>query len=51
MAAELGYLPLALAQAAAVIATQRSGYETYVKRLRATPAQGPVPAKGETIPV
>ena len=38
MAAELGCLPLALAQAAAVIATQRSGYETYLKRLWATPA-------------
>ena len=37
MAAELGYLPLALAQAAAVIARQHLGYETYLDRLRALP--------------
>ena len=37
VAAQLGYLPLALAQAAAVIATQQSGYKTYLKRLRAVP--------------
>ncbi len=35
VAAELGYLPLTLAQAAAVIATQRSSYATYLERLRA----------------
>ena len=37
VAAELGYLPLALAQAAAVIAGQRLGYGTYLERLRALP--------------
>ncbi len=37
VAAELGYLPLALAQAAAVIAAQRLGYRTYLERLRALP--------------
>ena len=37
VAAELGYLPLALAQAAAVIAGQRIGYGTYLARLRALP--------------
>jgi len=35
---ELGWLPLALAQAAAVIAGQRLGYGTYLGRLRALPA-------------
>ena len=39
VAAELEYLPLALAPAAAVIATQQSGYEAYLKRLRATPTE------------
>ncbi len=37
LAAELGRLPLALAQAAAVIADQRLGYRTYLDRLRALP--------------
>jgi hypothetical protein len=37
VAAELGYLPLALAQAAAVIAAQHVGYGTYLDRLRAMP--------------
>ena len=37
LAAELGYLPLALAQAAAVIARQRLGYGTYLDRLRTLP--------------
>ncbi len=37
VAAELGYLPLALAQAAAVIAGQRLGYGIYLDRLRAMP--------------
>jgi len=37
VAAELGCLPLALAQAAAVIAGQRLGYATYLERLRALP--------------
>ena len=38
VAAELGYLPLALAQAAAVIARQHLGYQTYLDRLRALPS-------------
>jgi len=37
VAAELGCLPLALAQAAAVIAGQRLSYATYLERLRALP--------------
>ena len=37
VAAELGYLPLALAQAAAVIAAQHLGYGTYLDRLRGMP--------------
>ena len=37
VAAELGYLPLALAQAAAVIADQHLGYDTYLERLRGIP--------------
>ena len=39
LAAELGYLPLALAQAAAVIARQRLGYATYLDRLRRLPVR------------
>ena len=39
LAAELGFLPLALAQAAAVIAGQHLGYGTYLERLRALPVQ------------
>lgn len=39
VAAELGHLPLALAQAAAVIAGQRLDYQAYLKRLHATPPQ------------
>jgi tetratricopeptide (TPR) repeat protein len=35
VAAELGHLPLALAQAAAVIAGRRWGYRAYLERLRA----------------
>jgi tetratricopeptide (TPR) repeat protein len=38
LAAGLGYLPLALAQAAAVIASQHLSYATYVDRLRRLPA-------------
>ena len=38
VAGELGSLPLALAQAAAVIAAQRLGYGTYLDRLHALPA-------------
>ena len=37
LAAELGYLPLALAQAAAVIRGQHLAYGTYLERLRALP--------------
>jgi tetratricopeptide (TPR) repeat protein len=37
LAAELGYLPLALAQAAAVIAYQRLNYTTYLDRWRRLP--------------
>ena len=37
VAAELGYLPLALAQAAAMIADQHLGYDTYLDRLRGMP--------------
>ena len=39
LAGELGHLPLALAQAAAVIATQHLDYATYLNRLRAAPVQ------------
>ena len=39
VAAELNYLPLALAQAAAVIAGQRLGYRRYLDRLRALPTE------------
>jgi tetratricopeptide (TPR) repeat protein len=37
LAAELGYLPLALAQATAVIAAQQLDYGTYLDRLQALP--------------
>jgi tetratricopeptide (TPR) repeat protein/transcriptional regulator with XRE-family HTH domain len=39
LAVELGFLPLALAQAGAVIAAQHLDYPTYLDRLRATPLQ------------
>ena len=39
LAAELGRLPLALAQAAAVIAAQRLDYPTYLARLRDKPVE------------
>jgi hypothetical protein len=39
LAVELGYLPLALAQAAAVIAGQHLGYGAYVDQLRAVPVR------------
>ena len=38
LAAELGFLPLALAQAAAVIAGQHLSYKAYLDRLRVLPA-------------
>ena len=40
LAAKLGRLPLALAQAAAVIDAQRLSYQTYLDRLRAFPIAG-----------
>ena len=39
VAGELGWLPLGLAQAAAVIAGQRLGYGTYLERLRGLPVE------------
>lgn len=39
LSGELGYLPLALAQAAAVIAGQKLDYPTYLRRLAAVPAR------------
>ena len=50
LAAELGFLPLALAQAAAVIRSQRLEYGTYLERLRALPvAAVPDPAGGPAV--
>ena len=40
LAAELGFLPLGLAQAAALIARERLSYATYLGRLRALPVAG-----------
>jgi tetratricopeptide (TPR) repeat protein len=42
VAAELGYLPLALDQAAAVIAGQHLGYTAYLAKLRALPTGDPL---------
>ena len=51
LAGELGFLPLALAQAGAVIAAQRLDYPTYLSRLRALPAQDYLePVTGEPYP-
>ena len=48
LASELGCLPLALAQAAAVIAARHLTYPVYLDRLRAYPAERYLPpAKGE----
>jgi len=48
LAAELGFLPLALAQAAAVIAAQRLTFGTYLDLLRGYPAHKHLPpAKGD----
>jgi tetratricopeptide (TPR) repeat protein len=44
VAGELGHLPLALAQAAAVIRTRHLSYEIYLTRLRAYPVQRYLPA-------
>ena len=45
VAGELGYLPLALAQAGAVIAGQRLDYATYLDRLHRLPAARLLPAE------
>ena len=51
LAAELGHLPLALAQAAAVIRARHLGYQVYLTRLRAYPAQQYLPpVKGDPYP-
>jgi len=51
VAAELGYLPLALAQAAAVIAGQHLEYATYLERLRTLPIEGhSIGEEGEPYP-
>jgi len=51
LAAEVGYLPLALAQAAAVIQAQRLTYPVYLKRLREYPVPRYLPpAKGDPYP-
>ena len=51
LAGELGQLPLALAQAASVIAAQRLTYPVYLGRLRAYPAEKYLPrAKGGAYP-
>jgi tetratricopeptide (TPR) repeat protein len=51
LAAELGYLPLAVDHAAAVIAGQRVGYETYLEWLRALPLKEQLTrVEGQTYP-
>jgi hypothetical protein len=51
LAAEVGHLPLALAQAAAVIRAQRLTYPVYLNRLRDYPTQKYLPqAKGDRYP-
>ena len=51
LAAELGRLPLALAQAAAVVAAQRLSYPVYLDRLRGYPTERYLPrAKGDPYP-
>ena len=51
LAAELGRLPLALAQAAAVIKARHLSYQVYLARLRAYPAQQYLPpARGDQYP-
>ena len=52
LAGELGFLPLALAQAAAVIAAQHLDYPAYLARLRAVPVQDFLKrATGGAVPV
>ena len=51
LARELGYLPLALAQAAAVVAAQQLDYARYLTRLRSLPVQEYLnPIAGEPYP-
>jgi len=51
LARELGYLPLALSQAAAVIAARHLTYPVYLARLRSYPARKYLPpARGEPYP-
>jgi hypothetical protein len=50
VAAELGHLPLALAQAASVIAGQRMESGTYLERLRALPVDEHVLEEGQPYP-
>ena len=50
MAAELGYLPLALTQAAAVIAALRLKYPAYLERLRTSGRGGPGQGPGRGAP-
>jgi len=51
LARELGYLALALAQAAAVVAAQRLDYRRYLDRVRSLPVQDYLtPASGEAYP-
>ena len=51
LAVELGFLPLALAQAAAVIAARHLDYPSYLTLLRATPIQDLLkPSAGEPYP-
>jgi hypothetical protein len=51
LAHELGFLPLALAQAGAVIATQGLDYSTYLHRLRTLPVgEYLAPSEGEPYP-
>jgi tetratricopeptide (TPR) repeat protein len=51
LAEELGHLPLALAQAAAVIAAQHLTYRVYLDRLRAYPTEKYLPrSKGDPYP-
>jgi tetratricopeptide (TPR) repeat protein len=51
LARELGYLPLALAQAAAMVASQRLDYRRYLDRVRSLPVQDYLtPAAGQGYP-
>jgi tetratricopeptide (TPR) repeat protein len=51
VARELGFLPLALAQAGAVITAQHLSYGVYLQRLRSLPVQDYlIPAQGEPYP-